>query len=66
MFTIILTQSLNFIVMFDQIKPTSTVYVLHSRQEQSFGDQDLMKCLNLVNGPINFTYDQKQDPIFSC
>ena len=28
MFTIILTQSLNFIVMFDQIKPTSTVYVL--------------------------------------
>ena len=52
--------------MFDQIKPTCTIYVLHSRQKQSFGDQDLMKCLNLVNDPINVIYDQKQDPIFSC
>ena len=52
--------------MFDQMKPTCTIYVLHSRQEQSFGDQDLMKCLNLVNDPINVIYDQKQDPIFSC
>ena len=33
--------------MFDQMKPTGAMYVLHSRQ--SLGDQDLMKCLNLVN-----------------
>ena len=35
--------------MFDQMKSTCAIYVLHSRQGQSLGDQDLMKCLNLVN-----------------
>ena len=37
--------------MFDQMKPTCAIYVLHSRQGQSLGDQDLLKCLNLVNDP---------------
>ena len=46
--------SLNFIVMFDQKKPTCAIYVLHSRQGQSLGDQDLMKCLNLVNDLQSF------------
>ena len=40
--------------MFDQTKPTCTIYVLHSRQAQSIGDQDVMKCLNLVNDPQCF------------
>ena len=40
--------------MFDQMKPTRAIYVLHSRQGQSFRDQDLMKCLNLVNDPQCF------------
>ena len=35
--------------MFDQMKSTCAIYVLNSRQGQSLGDQDLMKCLNLVN-----------------
>ena len=40
--------------MFDQMKLTYAIYVFHSRQGQSFGDQDLMKCLNLVNDPQRF------------
>ena len=40
--------------MFDQTKPTCTIHVLHSRQAQSIGDQDVMKCLNLVNDPQCF------------
>ena len=40
--------------MSDQIKPTCAVYILHSRQGQSLGDQDLMKFLNLVNDPQYF------------
>ena len=40
--------------MFDQMKPTCAIYVLHSRQGQSLGEQDLMKCLNLVNDPQCF------------
>ena len=35
--------------MFDQIKPTCAMYVLHSQQRQPLGDQDLMKCLNFFN-----------------
>lgn len=31
-----------------QIKPTCAMHVLHSRQEQSFADPDLIKFLNLV------------------
>ena len=37
--------------MLDQVKPTYAIYVLHSRQGQSPGDKDLVKCLNLVNDP---------------
>ena len=37
--------------MFDQMKPICAIYVLHSRQGQSLGGQDLLKCLNLVNDP---------------
>ena len=48
--------------MFDQMKPTCAIYVLHSRQGQSLGDQDLMKYLNLVM-IHNVLFDQKQDPI---
>ena len=44
----------SFIVMFDQMKPICTLYVFHSRQGQSFGDQDVIKCLNLVNDPQHF------------
>ena len=40
--------------MFDQMKPTCAIYVLHSLQGQSLGDQDFMKCLNLVNDPQCF------------
>ena len=40
--------------MFDQIKPTWAIYVLHSREGQSLGDQDLMICLNLVDDPQSF------------
>ena len=53
-FTIVVVQSPNFIVMLDQMKPTFAIYVLHSRQGQSLGDQDLMKCLNLINDPQFF------------
>lgn len=35
--------------MFYQKKPTCTIYVSRRRQKQSFGDQDLIKFLNLVN-----------------
>ena len=49
--------------MFDQIKPTGAIYDLHSRQRQSLGDQDLMKCLNLVK-IHNVLFDQEKDPIF--
>ena len=42
--------------MSDQIKPTCAVYILHSRQGQSLGDQDLMKFLNLVNDPQYFIW----------
>ena len=40
--------------MFDQMKPIYAIYVLHSRQGQSLGEEDLMKCLNLVNDPQCF------------
>ena len=40
--------------MCDQLTPTCAIYVLHSRQGQSLGDQDLMKCLNLENDPQCF------------
>ena len=40
--------------MFDQMMPTSAVYVLHSPQGQPLGEQDLMKCLNFVNEPQGF------------
>ena len=46
--------------MFDQMKPTCAIYVLHSRQGQSLGDQDLMKCLMIHN----VLFDLEQDPIF--
>ena len=38
----------------DQMKPTCAIFVLHSRQGQSFGDQDWIKFLNLVNDPQCF------------
>ena len=41
-------------VMSDPMNPTCAIYVLHSRQRQSLGDQDLMKFLNLVNDPQCF------------
>ena len=40
--------------MFDQMKPNCAIHALHSRQGQSLGKQDLMKCLNLVNDPQRF------------
>ena len=40
--------------MFDQMKLICAIYVLHGRQGQSLGDQDLRKCLNLVNDPKCF------------
>ena len=40
--------------MLDQMKPTCAIHVLYSRQGQSPVDQDLMKCLNLVNDPQYF------------
>ena len=40
--------------MFDQIKPTCAIYIFPNRQGRSLGDQDLMKCLNLVNDPQCF------------
>ena len=40
--------------MFDQRKLIYAKFFLHSRQGQSLGDEDLMKCLNLVNDPQCF------------
>ena len=48
------SNSPNFIALFDQMKPPCAIYVLHSRQGQSLGDQDLVKCVNLVNDPQCF------------
>ena len=42
--------------MSDQVKPTYAIYVLHSREGQSPGDQDLRKFLNLVNNPQCFIW----------
>ena len=53
-FTIVVAQSPKLIVMFDQIKPTCAIYIFPNRQGRSLGDQDLMKCLNLVNDPQCF------------
>ena len=55
--------------MFDQMKPICAIYVLHSWQGQSLGDQDLMKCLSLVSDPQCFIWSgirsqiQEQDLI---
>ena len=40
--------------MFDQVKPTFAIYVLHSRKGQPLDDQDLMKCSHLVDNPQCF------------
>ena len=52
--------------MFDQVKPTCTIYVLHSRQGQSLGEQDLMKCLNLVNDPQCFIWSGTRSHILGA
>ena len=38
------------------MKPTCVIYFLHSRQGQSLGDQDLIKCVNLLNDPQCFIW----------
>ena len=35
--------------MSDQMKPTCAIYVLHSREVQSFGERNLKKFLNFVD-----------------
>ena len=48
--------------MSDQMKPACAIYVLHSRQEQSRGDQDLIKFLIWLM-IHNVLLDLEQDPI---